>query len=89
MAVAVGADGLGEAHVRRLFEKRVVQQVQDDIMLVRQARGTLPEALVLCLCPRGRYRVESKTADVIEVHRYDDIEIVAPSAGYTIVNAVA
>jgi hypothetical protein len=38
-------------------EQRVVQQVQDDIRLVRQARGVLPEALVLCLCPRGRYRV--------------------------------
>jgi hypothetical protein len=38
-------------------EKRVVQQVQDDIMLVRQARGVLPEALVLCLSPRGSYRV--------------------------------
>ena len=38
-------------------EKRVVQQVQDDIMLVQQARGVLPEALVLCLCPRGKYRV--------------------------------
>ena len=36
-----------------------------------------------------RYRVESKTADVIEVHRYDDLEIVAPGAGYTIINAVA
>src|SRR5207244_6847030 len=38
-------------------EPRVVQQVQDDIRLVRQARGVLPEALVLCLCPRGNYRV--------------------------------
>jgi hypothetical protein len=38
-------------------EKRVVKQVQDDIMLVWQARGVLPEALLLCLCPRGRYRV--------------------------------
>jgi hypothetical protein len=27
-----------------------------------------------------RYRVEAKTADVIEVHRYDDIELVAPLA---------
>jgi hypothetical protein len=38
-------------------EPRVVEQVQDDIRLVRQARGVLPEALVLCLCPRGAYRV--------------------------------
>jgi hypothetical protein len=38
-------------------EKRVVAQVQDDIRLVRQVRGVLPEALVFCLCPRGQYRV--------------------------------
>jgi hypothetical protein len=38
-------------------EPRVVRQIQDDIRLVRQARGVLPEALVLCLCPRGEYRV--------------------------------
>jgi hypothetical protein len=41
-------------------EKRVVQQVADDIRLVRQARGVLPEALVLCLCPRGAYRVPER-----------------------------
>jgi hypothetical protein len=40
-------------------EKRVVEQVQDDIRLVRQVEGELPEALVLCLCPRGAYRVPS------------------------------
>jgi hypothetical protein len=44
-------------------EKRVVGQVQDDIRLVRQARGVLPEALVLCLCPRGRYRVPQQAAE--------------------------
>src|SRR5438067_8912508 len=38
-------------------EQRVVQQIQDGIMLVRQARGVLPEALVLCMSPRGSYRV--------------------------------
>ncbi len=38
-------------------EERVVQQIQDDIRLVRQARGVLPEAVVLCLCPRGTYQV--------------------------------
>ena len=38
-------------------EERVVQQVQDDIRLVRQARGVLPEAMVLCLCPKGKYHV--------------------------------
>jgi hypothetical protein len=63
-------DGLLEARLAsraeaRLFlvevatypEERVVQQIRDDIRLVRQARGVLPEALVLCLCPRGSYRV--------------------------------
>ncbi len=35
-----------------------------------------------------RYRVEAKTADVIEVHRYDDIEIVAPAAAIAFLNAV-
>jgi hypothetical protein len=34
-------------------EPRVVEQIQDDIRLIHQARGVLPEALVLCLCPRG------------------------------------
>ncbi len=41
-------------------EPRVVQQIQDDIRLVRQARGVLPEAVVLCLCPKGEYRVPSQ-----------------------------
>ncbi len=36
-----------------------------------------------------RYRVEAKTADVIEVHRYDDIQIVTAFAGYTFLSAVA
>lgn len=36
-----------------------------------------------------RYRVESKMADVIEIHRYDDIEVVSPGAGYVWLNAVA
>jgi len=44
-------------------EKRVVQQVRDDIRLVRQARGVLPEALVLCLCPRGKYRVPEQAEE--------------------------
>jgi predicted transposase YdaD len=44
-------------------EKRVVQQAQDDIRLVRQARGVLPEALVLCLCPRGKYRVPGQAEE--------------------------
>jgi hypothetical protein len=44
-------------------EPRVVAQVQDDIRLVRQARGVLPEALVLCLCPRGAYRVPEQAEE--------------------------
>jgi hypothetical protein len=44
-------------------EKRVVQQVQDDIRLVRQARGVLPEALVLCLCQRGQSRVPEQAEE--------------------------
>jgi hypothetical protein len=49
--------GLVLVEVATYPEPRVVRQVQDDVMLVRQARGVLPEALVLCLCPRGQYRV--------------------------------
>src|SRR5262249_16205706 len=44
-------------------EPRVVKQVQDDIRLVRQARGVLPDALVLCLCPRGKYRVPEQAEE--------------------------
>jgi hypothetical protein len=44
-------------------EKRVVKQMCDDIRLVRQARGGLPEALVLCLCLRGRYRVPEQAEE--------------------------
>ncbi len=36
-----------------------------------------------------RYREEKKTADVVEVHRYDDIQLVATLAGYYFVNATA
>ncbi len=36
-----------------------------------------------------RYRLESKSSDVIEVHRYDDIQLVAPSAGFVFLNAIA
>jgi hypothetical protein len=36
-----------------------------------------------------RYRVESKASDVIEVHRYDDIQIVAAQSGFMFLNAVA
>ncbi len=44
-------------------EKRVVEQIQDDIRLVRQVRGVLPEALVLCLCPRGSYHIPEHTEE--------------------------
>lgn len=44
-------------------EKRIVQQMQDDIRLVRQGRWVLPEALVLCLCPRGTYRVPEQAEE--------------------------
>jgi hypothetical protein len=36
-----------------------------------------------------RYRVEAKSADVIEVHRYDDIQIVAPQAGFVFLGATS
>jgi hypothetical protein len=38
-------------------EKRVVEQMCDGLRLVKQARGVLVDAVVLCLCPRGAYRV--------------------------------
>jgi hypothetical protein len=41
-------------------EERVVKQMQDGIRLVRQARGVLPEAVAICLCPRGSYRVPDR-----------------------------
>ncbi len=63
-------DGLLEAKLAgtkqaRLFlvevatypEERVVKQMCDDLRLVRQARGLLVDAVVLCLCQRGTYRV--------------------------------
>ena len=44
-------------------EKRVVDQMCDNLRLVRQARGVLVDAVVLCLCPRGSYRVPERAAD--------------------------
>ena len=38
-------------------EERVVAQISDDLRLLRQARGVLADAVVICLCPRGTYRV--------------------------------
>lgn len=43
-------------------EPRVVQQAADDLMLVYQARGVLPELLTLVLRERGQYRVPSEFA---------------------------
>jgi predicted transposase YdaD len=41
-------------------EKRIVRQVAADMMLVRQARGVLPETLVLVLRQRGQYQVPTE-----------------------------
>ena len=38
-------------------EKRVVEQVCGDLRLVRQVKGDLPEAFVLCLRKKGSYRI--------------------------------
>jgi hypothetical protein len=38
-------------------EERVVEQIQDDIRLVRQSRGVLADALVVCLAPKGNSHV--------------------------------
>src|SRR5437660_12739612 len=38
-------------------EKRVEGQMMDGLRLVRQARGVLPDGLVVVLCSRGKYRV--------------------------------
>ena len=57
------APGLVLVEMATYPEDRVVEQIQDDIRLVRQARGVLPEALVLCLCPRGAYRVPSQAQE--------------------------
>src|SRR5262249_58394307 len=43
-------------------EPRVVEQVCGDLRLVRQARGVLPDAVVLCLCAKGAYRVPDRAA---------------------------
>jgi predicted transposase YdaD len=67
-------------------EERVVQQVQDDIRLVRQARGVLADALVLCLCPRGTYRVPESVEEksdrgwTVETLRWKVIEVWKQSA---------
>jgi hypothetical protein len=45
-------------------EPRVVTQMQDGLRLVRQARGVLPDAVVLCLAPKGTYRVPDRAEEV-------------------------
>ena len=44
-------------------EKRVVEQMSDNLRLVRQSRGVLVDAVVLCLCRRGTYRVPQSAED--------------------------
>jgi hypothetical protein len=67
-------------------DKRVVEQVRDDIRLVRQARGVLPEALVLCLAQRGRYRVPRQAEErsplgwTSETLSWNVVELWTPSA---------
>ena len=36
-----------------------------------------------------RYRVEAKSADVVEVHRYDDVQLIASQAGFVFLSATA
>lgn len=56
----------GQARTRLIVEiatypePRVVQQAADDLMLVYQARGVMPELLTLVLRQRGQYRVPSE-----------------------------
>jgi predicted transposase YdaD len=38
-------------------EKRAVEQMMDDLRLVRQARGVLPDGLAVVLCPKGKYKI--------------------------------
>src|SRR5262245_58668430 len=45
-------------------ERRVVEQVCDDLRLVRQVRGAPVDAVVLCLCPKGEYRVPENAEEV-------------------------
>jgi hypothetical protein len=51
--------GLVLVEVATYPEERVVTQMADDVRLVRQARGTLPEALIVVLREKGNYRVPS------------------------------
>jgi hypothetical protein len=44
-------------------EPRAVEQISDDFRLVRQARGVLCDAVVICLCPKGTYRIPERVED--------------------------
>lgn len=44
-------------------ETRVVAQMSDNLRLVRQFRGTLVDGVVLCLCPRGTYRIPQQVKE--------------------------
>ena len=78
--------GLVLVEVATYPEKRVVGQMQDGIRLVRQVHGILPDALVLCLCPRGKYRVPGKVEErsqqgwVVETLTWNVVELWTLSA---------
>jgi len=59
--------GLVLVEVATYPEERVVTQIADDIRLVRQARGVLPEALVIVLQEKGSYRVPDRVEAVSEM----------------------
>ena len=44
-------------------ESRVPKQMHDDIQMVRQARGVLPDVLALVLCPKGQMVVPDQYAE--------------------------
>src|SRR5205085_973280 len=48
-------------------ESRVPQQMHDDIQMVRQARGVLPDALALVLCRKGKLEVARRHEEVSEL----------------------
>ncbi len=45
-------------------EERVAEQVCGDLRLVRQVKGVLPDAVVLCLAPKGTYRIPDHAESV-------------------------
>jgi hypothetical protein len=42
-------------------EQRAIDQMMDDLMLVKLVRGVLPEALALILCPKGGFELPEET----------------------------